>query len=275
MTIHFHGSPIWGDKGRIARIAHRGSGAFVSFERPDQIKLAFDVADTVCIDNGAFSKWKSGKVQDWREFYFNFLPDWFDNPKLRFFVIPDDITGSAEDNDKLISQLPSDLKSKAAPVWHMHEPISRLISLCEKWYWVCMGSSGEFATVRSAKWKQRISEAFSAVKESQVDVRLHGLRMLDGRVLGNYPLNSADSTNLACNVPKYLAINKVVTIEACRRSIHKDKWIDTDDVKQAVDQCLSKGGSKSDILAERCAILKNCIESVKPPKISEWNSTNC
>ena len=270
MTIHFHGSPIWGAKGKIARIAHTGSGAFVSFERPDQIRLAFDCADTVCIDNGAFSKFNSGKVQDWNDYYDRFIPKWFDNDKLRFFVIPDDITGDECDNDKLISQLPQDLKKKAAPVWHMHESIDRLIRLCENWEWVCLGSSGEFASVRSAAWKARIREAFLTIKNLELPTKLHGLRMLDGRVLGNYPLDSADSTNLACNIPKYLVINKAVTIEACRRSVHQSRWIDTSDVHHAIEQCLSNGGSKDGILTERCAILKSCVEAVKPPSMSEW-----
>lgn len=34
------------------------------------------------------------------------------------------------------------------------------------------------------------------------EVKLHGLRMLDVRVLGMYPFASADSTNVAINVPK-------------------------------------------------------------------------
>ena len=33
-------------------------------------------------------------------------------------------------------------------------------------------------------------------------VKIHGLRMLDVRVLGMYPFASADSTNVAVNVPK-------------------------------------------------------------------------
>ena len=65
MTIHFHGSPITGGKGNIlARTAYTNGGAFVSFAHPQQIELAFEVANSVCIDNGAFSKKNSGRYTD-------------------------------------------------------------------------------------------------------------------------------------------------------------------------------------------------------------------
>lgn len=42
MTIHFHGSPIWGDEhaptDMLIKALYRDSGAFVSFARPEQMK---------------------------------------------------------------------------------------------------------------------------------------------------------------------------------------------------------------------------------------------
>lgn len=275
MTIHFHGSPITGGKGgAIASVAHRGAGAFVSYAHPQQIDIAFESADTVCIDNGAFSKKNSGKETDWKGFYEKFLPKYIDNPKLRFFVIPDDISGDERANDLLIKHLPKDLVHKASPVWHMHEPIQRLIKLSNEWEYVCIGSSGEYFSIRSEKWKLRMKQAFLGLASAGYIAKLHGLRMLDGRVLGNYPLNQADSTNLAINVGKYKAKYPDLTLEACKMQTHHSKWIDTLDPEVAYQNLLVNGGTKEEMLAQRCAILKGCIESVKPLTMEAWLERN-
>lgn len=277
MTIHFHGSPITGGKGdMMARVAYRGAGAFVSYAHPKQINMTLEVADTVCIDNGAFSKKNTGRETDWNGFYNDFLPRFIDHPKLRFFVIPDDISGNDQENDRLIRELPAHLKHKGAPVWHLHESIDRLVHLANEWEYVCLGSSGEYYSIRSPKWRARMDEAFNALISRGYSAKLHGLRMLDGRVLGNYPLDQADSTNIAINAPKWLCKHVQMTIEACRMQTHFSKWVETTDPKVALDNLISSGGTKEQMLSQRCAILKACIESVKPPSKSDWlNSTNC
>ncbi|EDU8875917.1 hypothetical protein YD04_002155 [Salmonella enterica subsp. enterica] len=70
MTTHFHGLPIWGDKGAVCKIAIAGAGAFVSYARPEQLGLALQNADEVAIDNAAFSAWKRGLVIDWVKFFY-------------------------------------------------------------------------------------------------------------------------------------------------------------------------------------------------------------
>lgn len=70
---------------------------------------------------------------------------------------------------------------------------------------------------------------------------IHGLRMLDGRVLGNYPLTTADSTNLACNVPKF----KVKYPELTRQILEADYC-----------RGLSEREKKALVLRNRCAVLK-------------------
>ncbi len=239
MTIHYHGLPIWGGSGEVCKIAIGTAGAFVSYVRPDQIRLAFQHADSVAIDNGAFSYWKSNKVPDWTAFY-KWLDRFYNEPKLSFFVIPDVIEGGEADNDRLISTMPVQFIDKASPVWHLHESIERLVRLCENWPRVCLGSSGEYAVIRTKKWHARMKEAFIAIKG--IEVKLHGLRMLDGRVLGAYPLDSADSTNLACNVPKTEVKHPEIT-----RHLR------------------SLGCSDLEVKKGRCAILKSAIEKVKPP----------
>lgn len=239
MTVHYHGTPIWGDKSEVLRVAVKDSGAFVSYARPDQIKQCKEFASSISIDNGAFSAWKRGLKIDWTDFYRWLMPH-YHHEKFAFFVIPDVIDGGVEDNNHLVNSVPSMFIEKAVPAWHLHEPIDRLIMLCDRFEKVCFGSSGEFAQIRTSRWHGRMTEALTEMYIKRgYKTKIHGLRMLDGRVLGKYPLHTADSTNLACNVPKY-----------------KVKYPDL--------------GSN---LQHRAAILKNAIESVTPPKIEEWICT--
>ncbi|EEU1428109.1 hypothetical protein E5S13_002988 [Escherichia coli] len=257
MTIHYHGLPIWGDG--VAKIAVKGAGAFVSFIRPDQIRLALKHADNVAIDNGAFSAWRRGVTIKWSDFY-KWLEEYYYYDNVSFFVIPDVIDGDEFDNDALIKQVPYDFKLKSVPTWHLHEPIGRLLRLCDKFPKVCFGSSGIYHAPRSKLWAQRMNAALTEIYvKRDLKTKIHGLRMLDGRIIGNYPLDSADSTNLACNVPKYKKVHKEIT-------------------KQIVcaDYCsgLSEKELKTTILRNRCSILKHAIESVVPPTIEEWKNNH-
>ncbi|EPS8079301.1 hypothetical protein ACVHV4_004653, partial [Salmonella enterica subsp. enterica serovar Braenderup] len=112
-----------------------------------------------------------------------------------------------------------------------------------------------FATIRTARWHARMTEAFLAIANAGLQPDIHGLRMLDGRVLGNYPLTTADSTNLACNVPKFKVkypelTRQILEADYCRGLIEKEK--------------------KALVLRNRCAVLKGAIEAVKPPTMEEW-----
>ncbi|EPY4849167.1 hypothetical protein ACXDJT_002887 [Klebsiella pneumoniae] len=256
-VIHYHGTPVWGDAGNVHRIAVTGAGAFVSYARPDQLAASIKYALSVAIDNGAFSAWKRGLVIDWQQFYQWLIP-YYHHPKLSFFVIPDVVEGGEADNDALIAKLPRCFKDKAVPVWHLHESLHRLVELCREWPRVCFGSSGEYATIRTQLWHRRMSEAFETIYcKHSFSTQVHGLRMLDGRVLGNYPLATADSTNLACNVPKFEVKYPELT-KAIREADYAKN--------------LSEDELKAVILKRRCAILKNTIEAVSPPSIENWLS---
>lgn len=235
MVAHFHGSPIWGDKGAVCKIAVAGAGSFVSFFRPDQIELSLRHAKRVGIDNGAYTyqKHEHSDRKEWTLFY-AWLMRYYHNLKVDFFVIPDVIKGGEEENDRLIKELPSMFRDKAVPVWHLHESLERLVRLCEEWPRVCFGSSGQYAAIRTKRWHQR---------------------MRDGRVLGNYPLDTADSTNLACNVPKYEV--KYPELTRAIREADYAQGLDPDELKRL-------------ILRRRCAILKGAIEAVRPPTIEDW-----
>lgn len=247
MTIHYHGSPIWGNKGEIAKFVYRNGGAFISYLRRDQLKLALSVANSVAIDNGAFSAWRRGVDINWEDYY-STIEKYYDD--IEFFVIPDVVEGGEEDNDNLIKSVPSGIVNKSVPVWHMHESFDRLYRLCSESDRVCIGSSGIYSHVRSKQWEQRMTNALKFIfVEKGLRTKLHGLRMLDGRVLGRYPLASADSTNIACNIPKTIKVMPEIT-----------------------KHYQSIGFSNDEIKLARAAILKNTIEKVIPPTIEEWVS---
>lgn len=202
--IHYHGLPITPATAACAAIS--GGHAFVSFRYQDQISLVLDVCQSFAVDNGAFSAWKSGNpVTDW-ENYYEWVADLHRFPGFDFAVIPDVIDGDEQANDALLAEWPWRGTAKSgwvgAPVWHMHESITRLFRLATEWPRVCIGSSGEYATVGDSRWWNRIAEAMNAVcdKHGRPITKLHGLRMLNPDVFSRLPFSSADSTNIAQNV---------------------------------------------------------------------------
>jgi len=251
VVVHYHGTPIWGNKGEVHQHAVSKAGAFVSYARPDQMKQSLKYANSVAIDNGAFSAWKRGLKINWVDFY-TWLMHFYFHPKMDFFIIPDDIEGSEEVNNNLINSVPTMFKEKSVPVWHLHESLDKLDWLCSSFDRIALGSSGDYATIRTKAWHGRMIEAFVLIKEQNYKTKIHGLRMLDGRILGNYPLTSADSTNLACNIPKY----KVKYPKIGSHILERIPFTQED---------------KNELLLHRCACLKGAIESVLPPTLIEWN----
>lgn len=197
--IHYQGLPITPDQAAVEAI--KAGHAFVSFRRPDQLALALQIAQSFAIDNGAFSAWKSGQaVTDWTSFY-----AWADEcrrmPTCDFAVIPDVIDGDEAANDALVAEWPLP-RWFGAPVWHLHESLERLERLTSEWPRVCLGSSGDFATVGTQAWWGRMHQAMRVIcdERGRPACKLHGLRMLDPAVFTRFPLSSADSTNIGRNV---------------------------------------------------------------------------
>ena len=197
--IHFHGLPI--TPATAAQKAIDAGHAFVSFAHSDQLGVAVECAQSFAIDNGAFSAWRAGKpIVNWSEFY-----EWAAQCKLipscDFAVIPDVIDGDEAANDALVQEWPLP-KWFGAPVWHMHESLDRLERLATVFPRVCIGSSGEFATIGTPQWWGQISRAMRVVcnDDGQPLVKLHGLRMLNPEVFTRLPFASADSTNIGRNI---------------------------------------------------------------------------
>lgn len=185
-----------------------GMNFCVSYAAPGDIAWCDDHAQTLMLDNGAFSFWQdrqkdrplSVKAQaaadgDWSGYY-AWCQQWLER-NTTWAVIPDVIGGSEDENDLLIRQWKAWRgHMQAAPVWHMHESLGRFLRLCDEWELVCVGSSAQYAIVGSPAWHKRIEEVFDVTYPNTP--RLHMLRGLDFAD-GPYPFYSADSTNVARN----------------------------------------------------------------------------
>lgn len=193
--IHYHGGPITPETAAVR--VWTGRHAFVSFAHPLQIRTAASVCQSFALDNGAYSMWRDGRPTNWPA-YFAWCEEWLSHPGCDFAVIPDVIDGDEADNDSLLQQWPH---KRGVPVWHMHESTARLQRLCDAYERVALGSSGQFATVGSDAWWERMDEAMAAVcVGGRPRAKLHGLRMLNPRVFTRLPLSSADSTNVSRNI---------------------------------------------------------------------------
>jgi hypothetical protein len=190
--IHYHGTPI----SPIAALYELGGRHFcVSHMAPQDVTRCHQIGQSVMLDNGAFSKWKSGKVTNWPAYY-EWTDRWLDYPTT-WAVIPDVIDAGTQEQDALIREWPHG--GRGAPVWHMDEPIRRLQRLTDEWLKVCVGSTEEYRTVLSDAWNRRMDEMWNAL--AQQHKRLPWLHMLRGMQLSgkHYPFASVDSTDIAQN----------------------------------------------------------------------------
>jgi hypothetical protein len=191
--MHFHGTPI---TPRTVLHELAGRNFCVRYGEHRDIDICHEIGQSVMLDNGAFPAWTQGKATDWPGYY-RFCEKWLEH-WTTWAVIPDVIDGDEEANDALLNEWP--FGDRGAPVWHMHESLERLTCLVIEWPLVCIGSSGDFATIGSPRWQHRMAEAMDvACDERGVPItRLHMLRGL-AYAGGPYPFYSADSTNVARN----------------------------------------------------------------------------
>ena len=195
--IHYHGTPF---SSRInAERSLQGKHAMVSFAHPAPIQTVAELCQSFCLDNGAFSAWKSGQTLD-VDLFLQWADEWRRHPGCDFAVIPDVIDGDEADNNSLLELV--DKNDRWVPVWHLHESLDRLIKLCNEWPRVALGSSGDYATIGDRAWWGRIADAMDEITDQNgfPITKLHGLRMLDPGLFSYIPFASADSTNVARNV---------------------------------------------------------------------------
>lgn len=190
--IHYHGTPI---TPVTALYEMSGRHFCVSHAHPQDVTRCHMIGQSVMLDNGAFSKWKSGRETNWSSYY-AWCEEWLSFPTT-WAVIPDEIDAGAQYQDALINDWP--FRTRGAPVWHMDESIDRLLRLADDWPRVCIGSTAEYAVVLSPRWKARMNDAFNQLaKRHRFMPWLHMLRgmQLSGR---EWPFASVDSTDIAQN----------------------------------------------------------------------------
>jgi hypothetical protein len=153
------------------------------------------IGQSVMLDNGAFSAWKSGKTTNWTSYY-QWADCWLNYPTT-WAVIPDVIDAGTQEQDALLREWPHG--QRGAPVWHMDEPIARLLRLCDEWPRVCIGSTEQYAIVMSDPWCCRMDEAWNNIASRHR--RLPWVHMLRGMQLSgkHWPFASVDSTDIARN----------------------------------------------------------------------------
>ena len=173
------------------------------------IRLVGD-AGILLVDNGAFSLHKQGvtaRDEAYIEGYEAWALDILARCDQAIAVIPDIIGGSVEENAELVNTtlLPLD---RAMPIWHMHEPLSYLLHLCEAFSYVGIGSSGKYWNPNSPAWHARISLAMAAIEAWErgsngafIRPRLHMMRAQSQAHA--FDFDSADSTNVAMNHGRY------------------------------------------------------------------------
>ncbi len=190
--IHYHGTPIT----PIAALYELAGRHFcVSHAHPQDVRRCHQIGQSTMLDNGAFSAWKRGVATNWPAYY-AWCDVWLDCPTT-WAVIPDEIDAGSQAQDGLLRQWPHG--KRGAPVWHMDEPIDRLLRLVDEWPRVCFGSTAEYAVVLSDPWRARVDAAFDAVAARHR--RIPAIHMLRGMQCSGlrWPFASVDSTDIARN----------------------------------------------------------------------------
>lgn len=167
----------------------------VSFAAPQDVSRCHQIGQSVLLDNGAFSQWRQGKPTDWPGYY-AWAERWLSYPTT-WAIIPDVIDGDEDEQDKLVCQWPFDWRG--SPVWHMNEPIDRVLALADNWPRICIGSTSVYAQVLSDAWKRRMDDVFDAL--AQRHRLMPWVHMLRGMVCAGqrWPFASLDSTDIARN----------------------------------------------------------------------------
>lgn len=202
MAQIYHVTPITPN---AVLLALTGRSFMVRWGRHDQAEIVERIAPAIAYDNGAFGFFKNEiemQFADWDAFYAWLEPRLF-HPG-RWAIIPDVIGEGSQIQDALIRLWP--FGHKGAPVWHMDEPIDRLLRLCDEWPRVCIGSTGDYWQIwlpgRPGKevhplWYGRMCEVWEVLGRRRYMPETHMLR--GTAVSGLFPFSSADSSSVAQN----------------------------------------------------------------------------
>lgn len=196
--IKYHGTPIGGTKWDALKFLN-GRHALISFAHPGQTAEVLECCESFCLDNGAFTIWKSTGGMIDVEKYIEWVTELSKHPSFDFCIIPDIIGGTEEDNDSLVNSW--NCRASAIPVYHLGESIDRFFRLAEKFDKVAFGSTDKWPRNGSKEWWKHMADFMDVVTDDDgyLPCKVHGLRMLDIKLFKYLPLHSGDSTNAAVN----------------------------------------------------------------------------
>lgn len=193
--IHYHGTPLSGETAPKHSF-YRGRHAFVSYSAQQDLSIALHRCQTVALDNGAYSHWRSGSdynpadVMEWAASI---------GHAIDFLVIPDKIDGTERENMILVHEFVKRNPCRGIPVFHMHEDdwYLKYLAANHSQTGIAIGSSGQYPTPGTESWWRRMDEIMKILCDDhgRPIVRIHGLRMLNPEIFRYLPLYSADSTN--------------------------------------------------------------------------------
>jgi len=193
--LHFHGAQI-NPPEALYQLA--GRSFCVSYAYPQPVARAHQIGQSVLLDNGAWTFFTQGMKTDW-DGYIEWATPWLEYPTT-WAIIPDVIGGTGEENDELLRWFEGRTahlnRLQLSPVWHINQPVERLVRLCAEYWRVCVGS-GAF-TPGSPPWRRIMNEAMDALcgEDGPVPNWLHLLRGI--KLSGDeYPFASVDSASLA------------------------------------------------------------------------------
>ncbi len=201
--IKYHGTPVGGTKHDAIKFLN-GRHALVSFAHQEQVAEVLECCESFCLDNGAFTIWKTtgGSIDVLA--YRRWVEDIGRHPAFDFCLIPDIIGGSEEANDALVAAWECSFQS--VPVFHLSESPDRFFRLAGRYPKVAFGSTDRWARNGSKEWWASMADFMDIVTDDDgfLPCKVHGLRMLDCKIFEYLPLHSGDSTNAGVNGSRLL-----------------------------------------------------------------------
>jgi len=196
----------------------KGSSFCVSYATRGKLGKQLDQAirlvgdnGILLVDNGAFSAHQSGVDTMTDESYVNGFADWANDILARcpvaVAVIPDVIGGTWQQNAQLVEETMClfDDTDRLMPVWHMHEPISYLTALAERFGYIAIGSSAQyFDKIGQPVWNDRMNEALAAidalVADSEGTIVRPRIHLMRAQAFAHkFAVDSSDSVNVSMN----------------------------------------------------------------------------
>ena len=147
--IKYHGTPIGGSKYDAIKFLN-GRHALISFAHQGQTAEVLECCESFCLDNGAFTIWKTTGGQIDIEAYKVWVRQLSKHPSFDFCLIPDIIMGTEEENDYLISNW--NLNVNSVPVFHLGESIDRFKRLQKQFNKIALGSTDLWGKNGSKSW---------------------------------------------------------------------------------------------------------------------------